>query len=143
MVKAAARGAVDFANADMRDRWWWRRTRWILQDLEREAEQQALTAQHIHWITSFANARLDDNSFSVTQENARDALGSLMSAYFPWRREEFESAAKAGTMEQALEDYREEFGYPGDPRYEAMLQETLDAFKALEDGDWDDDEDFE
>lgn len=133
MVHAATVGAIDFEKANTRDRWWWRRLQWVVADLDRELRQRSAAAQHLHWITAFANSRLDEEGFKSTQANARQALTELLCELQPWRRDAL-TAASTPAMDDALAEYRAEFGHPGDPRYEAMLQETMAAFKALEDG---------
>lgn len=143
MVRAAAAGAIDFARADPRDKWWWRKLRWITEEIENTAFQQAYEAQHRHWVTVFSNSALKEESFNDSQSQAQEALGSFLAALLPWQAENFRKAAQAGSSDELLAEFRELYGYPGDPRYEEMLAETMAAFKRLEDGDYDeDDEDY-
>lgn len=131
MVRAAVTGALNFAAADLNDRYWWRRLRWTLYSLQKEEDFELDACQHRHWVTIFANSSLDDDGFAMAKTNAQHFLTKLLSARYPEYAELLQQAAHSSTRDGALEDYRERFGYPGDPRYEKMLQDTLEAFRAL------------
>lgn len=131
MVRAAATGAMNFADADPRDKYWWRKLRWTVDAISKEDDYKLVEAQHRHWVTIFANSSLDDDGFNTAKANAQDYLSRLIIARYPEYKDTLARAARAQTREGALEAYREKFGYPGDPRYEAMLQKTLGAFKKL------------
>jgi len=131
MAQAAVTGAMDFARMDPRDKWWWRKLRWVLELINRRNVAQMLEVQHRHWVTLFSNASLDDSSFSSTKEQAQGALNRLMHTIFPWIEED---AVQASGAESIVSEFRELYGYPGDPRYEQMLADMMAAFKQLEAG---------
>lgn len=131
MVKASATGAIDFANADLQDKYWWRKLRWTVQHLQEEEDYNITEARHRHWITACANSTLTDDSFATAKANAQEYLNKLITIRYPEYAEHLKNQARAQTREGALEAYREKFGYPGDPRYEAMVKRTMDAFKKL------------
>lgn len=131
MVRASVTGAINFAAADLNDRYWWRKLRWTLNSLQKEEDFQLDECQHRHWVTIFANSSLDDEGFTTSKANAQHYLTKLLSARYPEYAALMKQAAHAETRDGALEAYRERFGYPGDPRYEKMLQDTLEAFREL------------
>jgi hypothetical protein len=142
MIKAAATGAVDYSHADPQDKYWWRRLRWITDAMAAEDDYRLIEAQHRHWVTIFANGQLDANSFDNAKANAQHYLTQLIGFRYPEYAKKLEQEAFRGSREGALQAFREEFGYPGDPRYEKMLEETMEAFKKLAeepDTDWADD----
>lgn len=131
MVQAAASGAMDFARMNPRDKWWWRRLRWALYAVDRQNLLAGLETQHRHWATLFANASLDAESFSNTKERAQELLTKILKARFPWITDEFTTTGETTSL---VSEFREMYGYPGDPRYEAMLVDMMAAFKKLEEG---------
>jgi len=131
MARAATRRCFDFERFDPRDRWHWKKLRWILEELDAENAIAAVEAQHRHWITTFANASLDDDSFGASRDNAKLLMQQLLIARFPWDREKYENQ-KLGTADEAIEEFRESYGYPGDPEYEAMLEKMLEQLDKLD-----------
>ena len=90
-----------------------------------------LDAQHRHWVTMFANASLDSDSFANTKEQAQEILNNILNTLFPWAEEDLTAE---NAKESLVSQFREMYGYPGDPRYETMLADMMAAFKKLEDG---------
>lgn len=129
MVRASATGAIDFARSDLKNKLWWRKLRWTLSALSKEDDYRLLEAQHLHWVTIFSNSDLDDDSFERSKANAQDNLNKLIALRYPQYAEQLRKQTFANTREGALAAYREKFGYPGDPRYEAMVKRTMEAFQ--------------
>lgn len=132
MVRASATGAINFARSDLRDKHWWRKLRWVTDVIQKEDDYKLLEAQHRHWVTIFSNSALDDEGFETSKAQAQEYLNKLVIARYPEHAEQLSGAAFANTRESAVAAYREKFGYPGDPRYEAMLERTKEAFRKLE-----------
>lgn len=132
MVRAAATGAIDFAKADLDDKWWWRRLGWILDELETSGLRQVYAARHMHYITTHSNASLNEESFDKTAEFAAENLQRMTVSLFPWLEEEL---AKAPTshIDEAVSWFREEYGEPSDPRYQAMLATIDELFSRKKD----------
>lgn len=99
--------------------------------MDRQNLLAGLETQHCHWVTLFANASLDRESFSNTKERAQEVLDKILKARFPWIADKFTAT---GETESLVSEFREMYGYPGDPRYEAMLVDMMAAFKKLEEG---------
>lgn len=129
MVQASVTGAIDFAQMQPRDTWWWRKLRWTLEAMTRENVIASLAAQHQHWVGIFSNAALDAESFTNAKENAQQLLRSLLQARAPWDKDAI--ASDIDTATDLVSDFREMYGYPGEPRYEKMLADMLAAFAKL------------
>jgi hypothetical protein len=123
---------MDFTRTDPRDKWWWRKLRWTLETMNNQNLLGALETQHRHWVTLFANASLDGNSFSNTKEHAQEYLEKVLKTRFPWVKGAISTGAQS--TEALVSEFRELYGYPGDPRYEQMLADMMAAFKRLEVG---------
>ncbi len=129
IVRAALTGAVDFSKADPRDRWWWKRLNWILGELENRETRELRQLEHQHWMGLCSVARITEESFKSAHANAIKSLEAIQQLYRPWWKPSEES--KAQTREGAIEAFREEYGRPGDPRYQKMLQEQAAAFEKI------------
>jgi hypothetical protein len=130
MVQASTSGAYDFHDFDPQNRWCWKRLRWVLARLDTDNQLQSLLLQHHHWVNIFTNSTLDETSFDTAKGNATELLREFLETRFPWDRDKYAGLA-GGTLADAIDQFREAYGYPGDPRYEAMLADMMDAFKKL------------
>jgi len=131
MVAAAASGAIDFTKMDPRDKLWWRKLQWIIRSVRTQNQLAALETQHNHWVTMFANASLDSNSFANTKQAAQSLLDAILDLRFP--EEATGRRRHTGSTQDVINEFRETYGYPGEPRYEKMLADMMAAFKQLED----------
>lgn len=122
MVRAATLGMIDFSEFDPWDRWWWRKTRWVLRELEREQTREVLMTQHNHWITLASHSNLTEESFDNVQTNAKAALNRLLKATYPWLADQIGEEGLQTQRDQAISDYRERFGVPGEARYDEMVK---------------------
>jgi len=133
MVRASVTGAIDFARSDLANKLWWRKLRWTVDAIGQEDDYRLLEAQHRHWVTIFSNSALDEEGFELAKHNAQLQLNKLVVHRYPEYAEQLSQQAYANTREGAVAAYREKFGYPGDPRYEKMVEDTMAAFKKLSD----------
>ena len=122
-------GAMDFTRMDPRDRWWWKKLKWVLGAVNNRNLLAGLEVQHRHWITLFSNSALDEDSFKSTKENAQEILDRILKLRYPWTGDE---TAQSSANEDLVSQFREIYGYPGEPRYAAMLEDMLAAFRTLE-----------
>ena len=128
MVRAAVTGAVDFAQYDPDDYRWWAGMWLRIRELQRQHEQAVAAARHSHWITLASHGNLEAASFQNALENANEALQQLSRAHYPW----LDETAGAGSRDEAVEEFRKAWGYPGDPQYEAMVAHDLAVLRALD-----------
>jgi hypothetical protein len=122
---------MNFADADPRDKYWWRRLKWIIDSVAEEEDYRLLEAEHRHWITAFANSSLDDDAFELARGKSQQYLHELIITRYPEFAEQLRQSAYANSREAALAAWRERWGYPGEPRYEEMLQRSMALFKQL------------
>lgn len=129
MVRAATTGVIDFTQFDPWDLWWWKRTQWALDELETQLQGEVAKVQHAHWVTLASHGRLEPASFETTMLNARQALDEYMTAMYPWLADTIAGNAAQNSNEALMTQYREEFGSPGEPRYEAMIAGLKSVFR--------------
>jgi hypothetical protein len=123
MLRAAATGAINFAQFDPWDNWWWRRMRLIIAELGRQNNQESLTTQHQHYLAYLSNGQLSDDSWEAQKAAADETLNGLLRGYFPWRADEIGAAGAKTGRDHAVEQFYEIYGKPGEPRYEQMMAE--------------------
>jgi len=125
MIRAAATGVIDFTQFDPTSAWWWKRMYMLLGELVAQQHREINLAVHTHWVTLASHSRLSPESFTSTQQHANNALQTLLDSYYPWLENQ-----KTGDPNKVLMDaFRQQYGYPGDPRYEKMLAEAAAALR--------------
>ena len=129
MVRASATGMIDFAGFDPWDMWWWKKIRWVLDELDLQQTREVCMAQHNHWVTMASHSGLTDESWDQAKTNAGSAFNRLLKATYPWLADQIGEDGMKTDREQAIESYQEEFGKPGEERYEIMLDALLKALK--------------
>ena len=128
MVRASTTGMIDFRKFDPWDAWCWRNLRWVLNELEKQQIQDICRVQHNHWITIAAHGNLTEDSCSKAKANAGTAFNKLMKATFPWLADTIGEEGTKTDRDEAVAAYHDLFGRPGDPHYEAMVDELARAF---------------
>ena len=127
MVRAATLGVIDFSRFDPVSAWWWKRFYMVMNELSAQQHRETNAAVHMHWVTLASHSRLTPESFDATEQRAADALQTLLGSYYPWLDDKFK---KSDLQEDpAVKAFREQYGYPGDPRYEKMLAEAKHALR--------------
>jgi len=121
MVRAATTGMIDFDRFDPWDMWWWKRMRWVLDELDLQQTRDVCKAQHNHWVTIASHSNLTDESFDKAKANAGSAFNRLLKATYPWLADKIGEQGTQTERQQAVDDYHRMFGKPGDPQYEAMI----------------------
>lgn len=129
MVRASTSGMIDFSRFDLWDTWEWRRLRWTLDELELKHSREISITQHTHWITLAAKSNLTNDSFELCKRNAAGALNKLLQATYPWLSEQILADSDKTDRDDAVESYYREFGRPGEPQYEAMIDTISTALK--------------
>ncbi len=129
MVRAATTGMINFGQFDPWDMWWWRKMRWVLDELSLQQTREVCLAQHNHWITIASHGNLTDESFDKAKANAGAAFNRLLKATYPWLADKIGEEGTRTDRQQAIEDYHRIFGRPGEPRYEAMIDTLYRAAK--------------
>ena len=131
MVRAAASGRVDFANADLLGRKWWMRLGWILDELELEGVSKVQAMRHAQYVAGL-DPMSGQKAFEYHWKMADECLSSVHAQLFPWLKdgdEEETAEASAGRVKTTWESV---FGDPEDPAnkrnllaYRRRLQKML------------------
>lgn len=131
MVRAAARGVIDYSQADPADAWWRRKHRWLLQEVAAQDDRDAELAELRRWAAAATTPKITDQSFDAAQANIKQALTAYFKLLYPWRAEEFDKASNSGGIDELLAYYEQEFGKPGEARYEEMVAELEKALQPV------------
>lgn len=124
MVRAAASGAIDFAQADPNDRWWWKRLNFILDEVGRRDRLEWLQANARHYAGLLANGKLENEAFQKTQEASMELVGSVYTLLFPWQSDV--------SLQQDLVDmWTSEYGDINSPETKAMIDAAIEAIYSV------------
>lgn len=129
MLRASTTGMIDFRKFDPWDAWWWRNLRWILNELELQQTAEISKIQHAHWVTLASHGNLTSESFDKAKTNAGTAFNRLLKATYPWLADTIGEDGTRSEREEAVRLHEETFGKPGDPGYDAMVDNMLRATK--------------
>lgn len=129
MVRAATSGMINFSDFDPWDMWWWKKLKWTLDELDMTQTREVSLAQHNHWVTMAAHGNLTDESFDKAKANAGAAFNKLLKATYPWLADKIGEDGTKTEREEAVEAYYQQFGRPGDPQYEAMVDTLTKALR--------------
>lgn len=129
MVQAAASGAIDFANADLLDRQWWLKLRWILDRLEDEHMVDVYRLQHAQH-ASVLDYELDKQVFETHWEGGNKLIKKVYGTHFPWNSEQVHEDQKKKIYDELVEKWRARFGDLRDPavkeKYDRMAKAMHD-----------------
>lgn len=126
MVRAAARGVVDFRRARPLEANWWRRLNLLLDEVESDdIVHLAGEAFRFHMLTA-ANAALAEGSFKSAREAAQKLFKTMDSALRPWAsdRDNEKGKVEIELYKQLIGDYR------NDPAFRATVEAEAKAMLA-------------
>jgi hypothetical protein len=103
MVRAAATGAFNYANADPYDSRWRLRHLLTMREVTRQANETLLTAAHNYWCAYVSHSNLDADSWANAKKHAADTLTDIQSSLFPWIKTE-ENTSKKDTIDAKYGD---------------------------------------
>ena len=72
---------------------------------------------------------MTDESFDKAKSNAGAAFNRLLKATYPWLADKIGEDGTKTEREEAVDSYHQQFGRPGDPQYEAMIDTLYNALK--------------
>lgn len=84
MVRAAASGAFNYANADPYDKQWRLRHILMLREMARRTDETAIREIHEHWLAYISHSQLEPDSWADVKKRADEALDALNSTIYPW-----------------------------------------------------------
>ena len=129
MVRASTLGLINFAQFDPMDGWWWKKLYWTIDELATTQNREAITLQHRHWSAFLGSPKLSSEGFDTAKTNSSAALNRFLKNIYPWLADEIGETGTQGERQQAVAQFTEEFGKPGERRYEEMVS-TLSKFFA-------------
>lgn len=83
MVQAASRSGLSFHDAALRDRYWWLKVRWLLDQLETENMLEVYKMQHAQHL-SVLDYSLAKPTFDNHWKGGNDILKKAFVTRFPW-----------------------------------------------------------
>jgi len=128
MLRADVSGAFDFSRFDPWDFWAWRKLRWVLKEVGDRDDRDLMQRQAMYWATLAANPRVKEEAYETFRGNAGSALNKVLRLSYPWFAEQIGEVGAQTAREQAVADYHEMVGRPGEPRYEAMVDALTKEF---------------
>lgn len=130
MVRAAARGIIDFTKADLRDPMWMRHVRTVIDSLvdDNLADRYRTTFQL--QCSLIANSALQPKSFEDGLKRARMLHDLLVDVIAPWDADERASQSKSA-LEQGIEEYKRTAGNPDDADFKAKLATDYQTLQAM------------
>lgn len=131
IVRAVTRGLIDLSSFDPWDSWHWRRLAWTLRELQSNETREVHQYEFQYWLTRATDNKLDPSFKEEVVANAKNGLNQLLVDVYPWLADQIGEAGAKTQRETLIEQYREMFGQPGDPEYEAMIEETKKVFEQL------------
>lgn len=137
MVRAQARGVIDWAQHDPRSFADHQRARLLIREMVEEEKRELRKARFLSSLATKiavgANlAAFGDEKFKEVQEQTIDALDALYDAYWPWEAQDRESRKKqeAATL---IESWESRWGSLDDPSVQSKMQEVADAMMRMAD----------
>lgn len=134
MLRAANAGLIDFSQFDPWDAWWWRKLRWVTEELETQQAKETDLLYHHHWVSLAAYGKLPPESFDLAKTRATASINRILKSVYPWLADKIGEAGTQTEREEAVASYHQEYGRPGDPRYEAMVDTVARTLKAMQQG---------
>lgn len=129
IVRASCTGALDLRDADLSDIRWWQRLRWTVHELLRENNLEMLKAAQLYRNAAWLKANSDDSEYAQVEDLAHVALLSVLHNRAPWEQT---VPAKQDVITEAVTDWRGEYGDPSSPETQAMLAQSLEYLRKLD-----------
>ena len=128
MVQAAAAGAINFRDADILDREWWTKVKWLVEAYD---SQKRVDLCHVQLRrTSLMMANTDDSAdYNAELADYKTTLNKLIAEMYPWEDTGPQSLEEVG--EVMRDQYLETFGDPNSPEGKAEIQKLLDHWESV------------
>lgn len=122
-VRSAVRGIIDYREADIVDRRWWRRWRILVNEMTTQSDKELLNQLYLYHLALVSNSGLTEESFKSTQQSARENFNEFAAKIRPWLGRTAEERGKTEN-EQMKEDWKLVFGWDIDN------EEEYDSWKS-------------
>jgi hypothetical protein len=125
MVQAAAEGVIDFAQADPRDNWWWRKVQLLIDQLESKNLRQLATLD-VQKKAAQLSRPISSEDAAVVMEKLFESAELVQSLLFPWHK----LPTKDDIVTEARDLWTAVWGDPNSPETKEMMAKALAAMKA-------------
>ena len=128
-VRSAARGVIDYREADILDRRWWRKWRILVTEMSQEDDAKLKNKLYDYHLALVANSGLTEDSFKSVQESARNTFEEIIGTIRPW---EGRSADQRAQTER--DQFRDTFLALGGPDIddEAAMKDYWEEYNKME-----------
>jgi hypothetical protein len=130
MVRAAARRAIDFSEADPRDRRWWLRLRLVLDELEADTIAAYHRLHYDYTTAVLGRSDLREDSYRRLTKDAEERLHRIVKVARPW-----DDVDPARTREAEIDSLRgaweAEYGAYDAPETQAAIAETVQILRRM------------
>lgn len=126
MVRAAARGIVDFSEADIDDPVWYRKLRFLLVEMNKEDRRQLKRFDHAASMTAAIVNAIQKRSPVDSMSDGLDTVIEMSNSLWPWLKADKYRETMA---EQLAASWANEFGDMDDPETKKRIEETANAIK--------------
>ena len=130
ILEAVFRGYLDCREADFDDPAWWLKVKLATEYVKRSIHSQVATLQYRQQLSLTPLLR-DEASFGTWWEAVETNRRSLALKLMPWLAD-YDLKSE---MQSMTEQYRQTFGDPKDPAFQAEMQALLDYWHGGGDGD--------
>lgn len=114
-IRSAVSGIIDYREADVLDRRWWRRWRMLINEMATQSDKELLHQLYLYHLALVSNSGLTEESFKSTQQSARDNFEEFVAKVRPWLGRSREERGKT-EGEQMKEDWKQVFGWDLDDK---------------------------
>lgn len=126
IVRAAARGVVDFSRARVLDPRWWRRTRALVRAMVLDDDLLTLNTILDYQCALVGNPSLTDESYKKAQDTIKSLMADIVNARRPWEAKTVEEVRQTG-LKGLVDLYKKYVGDPADPAFRDKLRRDLEA----------------
>jgi|TARA_R110000824_G_scaffold29652_12_gene98503 hypothetical protein len=136
-VRSAALGVINYAEAQILEKGWWRKWRLLIGQMAQEDNATLLRDLYSYHLALVANSGISPDSFKSVQESAKDNLDQIVAARRPWAAQD-KSDRLEDEVAQSKEDWKYFFDIDlNDEEQRSKYLEELDkqAEKALIEAD--------
>lgn len=123
ICQAAFEGLVDFSQARLLDRLWWKRLGIMLDRLEKKNYLALVHLQHTQHCAAL-NYLAGKKAFDLHWDQCNSIVSSIRRSYFPWSATEEDSTDEL--VSRLRDEWAANFGDPDDPETKARIQQTVD-----------------
>lgn len=123
--RAAARGAIDFTKANVRDLSWWRMTNAVISSMARTEEIVALQAAYAFQLALVGNSGLTEESFKNSQKTGKEIFQQIVDTQMPWAAVHTKGH-KDREVNSLIDAYKQLIGDPNDPEFQKKLLHDME-----------------